>query len=410
MAELLNLQNKIIPLRNWNKIRNHGDAITSVIIDKLFNGVPIQVSDSTKHLLATGSILFMANRNSVIWGSGVLSPAAYLPPISGEQIKALRGQNSVKLIESKGILCGPVPLGDPGIFASDVLYTTGFKPARRFKVAVIPHHDSINHRFFSSLKDEKEVAIINILDDSMRPLEQIAEADVVISQSLHGLIYAESLAKPSLWISATADENWCFKFNDWFSTTQNPQKAPASIDESLSELIKKTELRFSSINKKLLSSAFPSDLAIDQAGHYFGYEDARSVTPILAFFQTEGDMPDLKEHFSVEKTAPLTRRLNALLRSIFSRWAEHVYCIAIETNSKCVPTPLQSSVIAGEMDKRSYVDYAVIVQRVGHLHEGHVTELEHGVVVYNGSKAFGDSFVLRPSHERLSDNFIVFGV
>jgi len=52
----------------------------------------------------------------------------------------------------------------------------------------VPHHGSIKHPLYEAVRDNPEFVFIDILDDSLLPLEQTLQSEVVISQSLHGLI------------------------------------------------------------------------------------------------------------------------------------------------------------------------------------------------------------------------------
>ena len=50
-------------------------------------------------------------------------------------------------------------------------------------------------------------------------VEAIASCEVVLSQSLHGLIVADALGVPNVWIAPTGDMvGGRFKFDDYFST------------------------------------------------------------------------------------------------------------------------------------------------------------------------------------------------
>ncbi|WP_424606614.1 polysaccharide pyruvyl transferase family protein, partial [Acinetobacter baumannii] len=72
-------------------------------------------------------------------------------------------------------------------------------------------------------RNSDEFCVIDMMDDSLAPLQRISEAEVVLSQSLHGLIFAAALGKPYLWISGHSSEVWNWKFLDWFSTCENGQ-------------------------------------------------------------------------------------------------------------------------------------------------------------------------------------------
>jgi hypothetical protein len=400
-------------MRAWNRIRNNGDAISAVVVDRLFGGAPFHVPASEPHLLGVGSIMFLANRHSTVWGSGVLNRTVFLPPIASRQVRAVRGKLSADHMISSGITLGEVAFGDPAIFA-DVLARDLPLPAisTRRRVAVVPHHDSTQHPFFAGLRQRDDVCLVDMLDDSLKPIEDIARADIVLSQSLHGLVYAESLGIPSLWISHRSDEVWNFKFQDWFTTVDNPQAAPASMNRPLDELLGQAELRGSTIDRQALIETFPNELFRPTTNRTLGYRDCRALSPTLFFhpgamdptndFLAERDMPVL---------AATSKVLRGLMDQLFKAWAERPYAIAAAIGAKAIPTPDQSALILRAMDQRAFVDQAFVINKPPTLPAGaSAVELGQGVTLYRNLKCLGDVIYLRPSFETLTDNFMVFGL
>ena len=233
-----------------------------------------------------------------------------------------------------------------------------------------------------------------------------------MSQSLHGLIYAESLCKPSLWISDRSDEVWNFKFDDWFTTTANPQRTPATMDASLDSLIRDAEPRKSVIRRQDLLDRFPMELIVERRDLLLDYRVCRSLSPILFFipkmyetsltFESARDMPCLSS---------LSSNLVSITNSLFRCWADRPYSVAATIGTETIPTPCQSRVIAAALDERASVDYAFLLKKPEHLPDGvTVTDLGEGVTLYKNYKAIGPVLYLRPSFDRLTENFIVFGI
>ena len=209
-------QTDYIGYRHWNRIRNSGDAITPHILEH-FTGLPARsVNPGAPHILGVGSILFLANKQSLVWGSGILNPTMPMPGVQESAFYAIRGKKTEGLLRELKVPLPDVPLGDPGIFAHEIC---NLIPAAnrqvKYRAAFVPHHSSTNHPLYRAVRASSEFVVVDILSDTLLPLEQILQSEVVVSQSLHGLIYAESLGKPSLWISERHDEIWRFKFDDW---------------------------------------------------------------------------------------------------------------------------------------------------------------------------------------------------
>jgi hypothetical protein len=363
------------------------------------------------HLLGVGSILFMANRHSLVWGSGVLNKGAYLPPIAGHQVRAVRGQHSADHLTAHGIRLGEVAFGDPGILADRLLPDAVRAAPAKYRYAVVPHHDSALHPFFAGLRGRDDVCIVDNLDDTLLPIEQIAQSEIVLAQSLHGLIYAESLGKPSLWISTRSDDVWTYKFNDWFSTTANPQLQPVPLDAELERLAGAAELRHCTIDRAALIDSFPRELFLDEPGGRLDFASCRALAPAMVFIQKAYEA---KPDFVPERDGALMSALSATLVSVmsalFAAWAERTYCIAAMVGC-AVPTPDQSRVILAAMDARNSIEFAFIVSRPTTVPNNAVTlELGAGVALYRNYQALGGVVCLRPSFEGLNGNFAVFGI
>jgi hypothetical protein len=399
-----------LPIRFWNRIRNNGDALTALLAEPVFGAEPFYAKPTEPHLLGTGSILFMANRNSLVWGSGVLNKMAYLPPIDSRQIRALRGKLSADHLLQNGIRLGEIAFGDPGILA-DRLVGTG--QPNRYRIGIVPHHDSMSHPFFESLRGQDDVCVVTMLDDTLAPLAQIAQCEIILSQSLHGLVYAESLGKPSLWIATRADDVWTFKFQDWFSTTANPQHRPALLDRTLDDLAGQAELRDSTIDRDALLQSFPRELLQPRQARLLPYASCRALAPVMLFFpKTHEAQPGFNAERDASALAALNGALTPILNNLFASWAEPTYVVAITAGSSVIPTPPQIRTILAAMDERSGAEFAFVVRQSPALDtvDPAPVPIGEGVTLHPAYKALGPTLILRPSMEKLTGNFILFGI
>jgi len=253
----------------------------SHIVQKVLNATPVQVTSRQPHLLGIGSIFFMANPNSFVWGSGALRPYAEMPQVPPENIRAVRGKLTLKYLQSVRPGIGNLLLGDPGIFADELIAGDLPHPSSaRYRAAVVPHHLSAEDQIYRKYAQADDIVMVDMRDDGLQPLRAIRDSDVVISQSLHGLVFATALGKPCIWVSHSSEDNWCFKFRDWFSTTENPQDMPFALDRGLEALIKACEPRPSTIDRAALLSAFPwDDVGYDDGSPLLDFESVRAMTP-----------------------------------------------------------------------------------------------------------------------------------
>ena len=101
---------------------------------------------------------------------------------------------------------------------------------------------------------------LNVHETPIAFLRRMSTCAVVLSTSLHGLVFAEALGIPNLWVKA-GDRlpGGEFKFHDWFSTTARPQLSPWRLTEadSASALATQAALHESVIDAAALTGAFP---------------------------------------------------------------------------------------------------------------------------------------------------------
>src|SRR5690606_489816 len=105
---------------------------------------------------------------------------------------------------------------------------------------------------------DPKVKMVNMMDNSLDPLLEIARSELVISQSLLGLIFAEALGIPNVWVTRRNDDSWKFKFRDWYSVTHEPNREPMHVEKTLEEMI--ANARVSGIHegvKEGLRHSFP---------------------------------------------------------------------------------------------------------------------------------------------------------
>lgn len=107
---------------------------------------------------------------------------------------------------------------------------------------------------------EPGVCDLNVLGSPQEFLHRMAACEAVVSTSLHGLVFAEALGIPSLWITAGEEiAGGEFKFHDWFSTTRRPQPNPHALRarDTAAGLARRALLHESEVDPDALQDAFP---------------------------------------------------------------------------------------------------------------------------------------------------------
>ena len=245
----------------WNK-NNFGDWLGPYIFE-YFN-IKYKYSQLIyADIIIVGSILhwsinsykFLFRRKKlVVLGSGCMFPFKFslLNRINLRtlDIKLLRGPLSLNIFN--GRISNNIPYGDPGLLVGLFFQQTTKK---KYSYGLIPHYSQYDE-FSKVLLPLDWVLIDPRTTDCLKVLEDISECDVIISQSLHGLIVADSLCIPNIWLCHDKlHDGGNFKFYDYFLSVDRPINSALAISSISIECIfdlEKIENNKFSINKDTL--------------------------------------------------------------------------------------------------------------------------------------------------------------
>jgi hypothetical protein len=172
------------------------------------------------HVLGAGSILGKATASSIVCGSGFLEPPGR-DRIAPAAVVAVRGELSRSGLGGRS----DVALGDPLVLVGELLAPQ----TKRHRFGLVPHVTSVD-RWRSRCDPD-----LLVIAPGLRPwrvIRGIASCETIISQSLHGLIVADALGIPNVWIAPSdAMVGGRFKFDDYFSTIDRPKECVPECGE-----------------------------------------------------------------------------------------------------------------------------------------------------------------------------------
>lgn len=395
-----------IPLRSWIDISNIGDCITSHIVETVFGYRPVSSSPDVEHILGVGSIFFLANENSYIWGSGILSDRLPLPAIDASKITALRGRKTAAHLMRSGYHVPDVPFGDPGILVPDVLAHTTRTCLDRREIVFVPHHSKYTSTEYKRFVDSSEIAILDPCTTSLQFIERIRDADIVISESLHGLIFASAFGKKAVWVGDRDAD--LFKYEDWFTTVDRPPASPLDPLLPIEELVRAATPLRHTINVAELKAAFPHSAAIELPSRgRVDYRTAREHNPFPFFFHDQ-------HRFLKRPAVPALRFFDLAAEvadNIFANWDERPYAVAINHGHGVLPTRHQLARIVDEMDHNQQHQFAAVATIEQVRHAGlEINPLPGGVSWAWGILDDITAVVIRPSGRRFGENHVIFCV
>ena len=202
-------------LRYYAGLLNWGDDVNVDLYTQITVKSPIRMhvldQSPVEHIMMAGSILPFANEYSVVWGTGFMHSQSTMMGMP-TKITAVRGPLTLKRLQELGF-DGKVAFGDPSMLIYRWVETES-KP--QYEYGVIPHY--MDRKIVEGWPDD--ILFIDIQQRDFKNLyRQVESCKKIISSSLHGLILADVMGLPALWVKLSnnlAGDD--MKFHDYFAS------------------------------------------------------------------------------------------------------------------------------------------------------------------------------------------------
>ena len=195
------------------EIRNFGDELPRDLIPRLFNrDVELAPIDNCQ-MITVGSILEVATEAKKqhkikVWGSGFIRAKKGVDNLKNLDFRAVRGSLSEKRV-GEGLA-----VGDPGLLVNLVYQ----KKHKNGLVGVVVHYVDYDSPLVRRLRKDERFLVINTLDEPERVAKQISACKLILSSSLHGLIFADSYGVPNIHLKLSNKlTGGDYKFEDYYS-------------------------------------------------------------------------------------------------------------------------------------------------------------------------------------------------
>ena len=237
-----------VNINYWNGAKNLGDAISPVIVDfaAKYHGIDVNKPVSkTKHLYAVGSVITAGCQDCTVWGSGLLN-AKILSRLNNRtlDVRSVRGPVTKMILNEYGYQV-PAVYGDPAILMP-MIYNPEVE--KKYEVSVITH---MNEELFP---EYHQISITT--DDYEAFVREIKASKLIVSSSLHGIIFAESYGVPAILLRPNMD---VLKYYDYYYGTGRLTFPICQSLEDAKNLTPPPIPDFSAMREGLLA-AFPTDL------------------------------------------------------------------------------------------------------------------------------------------------------
>lgn len=214
---------------------NLGDELTRLLLERRYK-LPFEHVDSVDDadLVGVGSSLNQVfgclesvkrKRPMLVVGAGFMHPFLRVPKVPAVSVKSVRGHLSRMLLPPDS---NKVPIGDPGLLAEhlgrDVASARG--DGTSGKIGFIPHVSRLSDKPLleraRALGDNVEVISFRT-SDLDKTIAQMLSCEWIVSQSLNGLVIADSLRLPNAWYyDEPLHAGGEFEFLDYFSSIRRP--------------------------------------------------------------------------------------------------------------------------------------------------------------------------------------------
>jgi pyruvyltransferase len=208
---------KSVCLKFYQEYPNAGDQFSFALAKRYFseNVIPSTINTLTvPNLILVGSYLIKSDAYSHICGAGFIATDTpwFQLSTAPKSIHCVRGPLTAELLEKQGIHC-PKIYADPGILAPELFPRSVFP---KHKIGVIPHFLDVNLPWIESCR-AKGISIIDASSPLDKYFSDIHGCEIILSSSLHGIIFAHAYGIPALWIELSDNViGNGFKFYDYY--------------------------------------------------------------------------------------------------------------------------------------------------------------------------------------------------
>lgn len=244
---------------NAPKPGNFGDILTPWLINKMcgYNCNYQNKPFIYPTLIAIGSIIQVANKDTVVWGSGLIKRDSVLNRRA--TYLAVRGPITRHILLDQGIGC-PDIFGDPALLLPR--YYPNNNPTKKYKIGIFAHY--VDTELVTTwYANNPNITIINPLNNNITAvIDQVLQCEKIVSSSLHGIILSHAYGIPACWVKHSdklfGDDT---KFYDYFESV-NVQLSPIDFQEMISfdDMGKFTYVSDITFNPLPLLNAFPVKL------------------------------------------------------------------------------------------------------------------------------------------------------
>jgi hypothetical protein len=216
------------PNRDALTVGNAGDLYNRDLIRHLYGSEAINVDTGGRRLLLVGSTVHRAQPGDVIAGVGSKGSTIAIDNPREAEVWGVRGPLTADALRARGFdLSNLRFILDPGLLIAQVFPELQEVRPVAGRVIFAPHY-----RERSRFRRTKRYDVVNVDASALEFAREIALAETVFTSSLHGLIFAHALGRPTVLVAPLTAEPE-LKYRDYFASVGLRWKTPLPLDEAI---------------------------------------------------------------------------------------------------------------------------------------------------------------------------------
>lgn len=253
---------------------NWGDDLNIFLVEKVLEKklIPINVDrmffrNIDNVYLCIGSVLSWYNLDGkIIIGTGIMNPDEKIEGYP-RKIVSVRGPKTREVLINRGISC-PMEYGDMALLLP--LYYKPKAPINKENPIIILNHGTNLDDVIEAVRDiqnkfDAKIVSMSEYSNWTDIIDNIVNAKFVLSESLHGLIVAETYGIPCVWVELKKhSEYWNFKFEDFYESLgkvgeQSVKLYQEEYEDIITEKVsswKKTNINHAKILQNILENVY----------------------------------------------------------------------------------------------------------------------------------------------------------
>ena len=201
-------------VKQFTEVPNVGDAVGARIVSNVLRCAVRVIGQEPSlgpNLVGIGSIAHWADRNSILWGCGLIADWVELS-VAPAKVLAVRGRLTRDALRKRGIPCEDL-LGDAGLLLPDVIAPS----EKRFDVGIVPHYVDRDSPFLEQCR-QQGIPVVDVFASPEDYVASLTACRRILSSSLHGIVFAHAYGIDAAWVRLSDRAlGEGFKFYDYYS-------------------------------------------------------------------------------------------------------------------------------------------------------------------------------------------------